>query len=64
MQVITCHHALFGAAGPWRHLAGGKWGWKARRASPAPPVGRPAHRVARRCRGLDGAGERWYNKLF
>ena len=29
-----------------------------------PPVGRPSHRVARRCRGLDGAGERWYNKLF
>ena len=23
-----------------------------------PPVGRPAHRVARRCRGLDGARER------
>ena len=41
-----------------------KWGWKAAKLPWHPPVGRPAHRVARRCRGLDGAGERWYNKLF
>ncbi len=39
-------------------------GWKAAKLPWHPPVGRPAHGVARRCRGLDGAGERWYNKLF
>ena len=40
-QGMPCHHAPFGAAGPWRLLAGGKRGWKARRASPAPPAGQP-----------------------
>ena len=44
MQVITCHHAPFGAAGPWRLLAGGKWGWKAIDLHRYPrPVDRPTH---------------------
>ena len=41
-QVTTCHHAPFGAAGPWRLLAGGKWGWKAidlHRCPPPRPLG-------------------------